>query len=88
MGRRALRTGDLVVARGDAFVVLTDRPGVLHVTFGSVGRETFRSFRMGLLLGTTTISDGRRVVQMACVFDGSISQIGWCELRHLRRADP
>lgn len=89
MGRRALRTGDMVVSRRGFVFALEERTelgftlsGISFLT-GAVNR-----FRWGLFLGRSKDwdADAKETIARACVWDCEHQRIGWCEISLLRRA--
>ncbi len=86
MGRRALRTGDLVVPN------LLGRIVTMYATAG--GGDTVGLFSFGLYLGTvrTPLSTNKRTgsnetIDSAFVFDSETMKYGWVQLRWLKRVD-
>jgi len=90
MGRRALRTGDLVTPRfpkylggpSDAVPLWREPEKCLDSS------DIVVNCQMGLLLGTISIEwrPGHYVTK-AMVLDNVSGKFGWCDLKFLRRVD-
>ena len=86
MGRRALRTGDLVVPNTTGQLI------TMYATAG--GGDTVGLFSFGLYMGTvrTPLSTNRRTglnetVDSAFVLDSSSMKYGWVQLKWLKRVE-
>ena len=83
VGRRALRSGDLVVPKTGTWIELWYQPeGNLDSS------DIVTRCRLGLLLGRVEVEwmTGKRVTK-AMVFDGEHMKVGWCEARFLKRVE-
>jgi hypothetical protein len=84
MGRRALRTGDLITPKSGSDIALWGHP---EGNFDS-SDIVVRAFMLGLLMGTHEYewTSGKRCIK-ALVLDNVTKKMGWCDLKYLKRVE-